>query len=58
MLSWRTWKANVRVTDVWFPFVTIDVVIFVLEWSPLVLGNTWGEFVTGEIPLVNGGVWL
>lgn len=47
-----------RVTDVWFPFVTIDVVIFVLEWRPLVLGNTWGEFVTGEIPLVNGGVWL
>lgn len=58
MLSWRTWKANVRVTDVWFPFVTIDVVIFVLEWAPVGAWKHRGEFVTGEIPLVNGGVWL
>lgn len=58
LLSWYAWKANIHVTDVWLPFVTLDADIIILEQRPLVLGNVEVSSWVVGILLVIGGVWL
>jgi len=58
MLSWYTWKGSIRVSDMWLPFLMLDVDIAALEQRPLVLGGVEVSPWLVGILLVVGGVWL